>query len=32
VGVWTLAQLLNFLVFEVDPIVDEVIGEHATFG
>jgi hypothetical protein len=31
-GVWALAQLLNFLVFEVDPVIDEVVCEDATFS
>ena len=31
VGMRTLAQLLHFLVFDLDPVVDEVFGEHPTF-
>ena len=31
VGVRTLAKLLHLLVLQIDPVINEVFGEHTTF-
>ena len=32
VGMRALTQLLNLFVFEVDPVVDEIVAEHTACG